>query len=311
MTSPDGVAAEITVLVRDGLSPRDVVALDAPDNPTLIVANWLSPRSRDLLDERGVGYMDETGNARLAVDRPGLMIRTEGSQRNPTPEPAKGPGLRGPKAWALMRTLVEVQPPYGVSDLATTVDTDPGYVSRLLATLSEELLVSRVPRGPVEQVEWEALLRQVTSSYSLLDSNEPTNWIGSAGPEQFLRDLSATPAGRWAVTGSFAASELVSVAAPGIAIVLADDPERVAALTRLRSVRTGGNVVIARPYDDVVFDRTWSRNGITYASPAQLAVDCLTGPGRMPTEGEALLDWLRARAPQWQAPSLTRSADLP
>ncbi|WP_420638728.1 hypothetical protein [Candidatus Poriferisocius sp.] len=163
----------------------------------------------------------------------------------------------------------------------------------------------------MERVEWDALLRQLALSYSLLESNGITNWVASAGSEQFLRDLVASQTPNWAVTGSFGASELVSVAAPEITMVYADDPDGIAALTRLRPVRRGGNVVIALPYDDIVFDRTWHRNGITYASPAQLCVDCLTGPGRMPAEGEALLDWLRARAPSWQAPSLIQPADAP
>jgi hypothetical protein len=311
VTSPDDVSGEITVLVDDGLTPRGAVELDEPEGPTLIAASWLSPRTRELLDEIGVGYLDQTGNARLVVNRPGLLVRTQGAQRNPSPEPTKGPGLRGPKAWALMRTLVEVQPPYGVADLARTVDADPGYTSKLLSALGDELLISRVPRGPVEHVEWESLLRQLATSYSLLDSNETTNWIASAGPDQFLRDLAAIKSRDWAVTGSFAASELVSVAAPEIAIVYADDPERLATLTRLRPVRNGANVVIARPYDRIVFDRTWNANDLTCVSPPQLAIDCLTGPGRMPAEGEAILDWLRKRAPRWQAPALTRSADLP
>ena len=311
VTSPDDVTGEITVVVRDGLSPRDAVQLVGPDSPTLIVAGWLSPRTRELLDDIGVSYLDQTGNVRLAVNRPGLMVRTDGAQRNPSPEPGKGPGLRGPKAWAIIRTLVEVQPPYGVAELARAVDADPGYTSRLLSALSDELLIGRAPRGPVKTVEWESLLRQLTSSYALLDSNETTHWISSAGPEQFLRDVAASKLRDWAVTGSFAASELVSVAAPEIAVVYADDPERLATLTRLRPVRNGGNVVIARPYDRIVFDRTWNTNGITCVAPAQLAVDCLTGPGRMPAEGEAMHDWMRTRAPRWQAPSLTRSADQP
>jgi hypothetical protein len=311
VTSPDEVAGEITVVVDDDLEPRKAAGLDKPLSPTLIAASWLSPRTRELLDERGVGYLDLTGNVRLIVDRPGLMIQTEGAQRNPAPAPTHSPGLRGPKAWALMRTLVETRPPYGVTDLATAVDADPGYISRLLTALDDELLITRPPRGPVEQVEWEPLIRQLTSTYSLLDSNETTSWVASAGPEQFLNDLVAHRSLAWAVTGSFAASELVSVAASEIVVVYSDDPERIAELTRLQPVRRGGNVVIALPYDRIVFERTWSRGNVTCVSPAQLTVDCLTGPGRMPSEGEALLDWLRKRAPRWQAPSLTSAADLP
>jgi len=219
--------------------------------------------------------------------------------------------IRGPRAWALLRTLAEVQPPYGVSDLANAIDADAGYVSRLLSALSDELVISRAPRGPVGGVEWEPLLAQLTAGYSLLDSNETTNWIASAGPEQFLEDLVASNAKRWAITGSFAASPLVSVAAPEIAVIYADDPERIATATRLRQVRNGGNVVIALPYDRIVFERTWTKDNAIYVSPAQAAIDCLTGPGRMPAEGEALLDWMRRKAPRWQATSLAAQPTLP
>ena len=33
-----------------------------------------------------------------------------------------------------------------------------------------------------------------------------------------------------------------------------------------------------------------------FAAVCQVAIDCLTGFGRMPQEGEALLDWMRKRA---------------
>jgi len=210
-----------------------------------------------------------------------------------------------------MRTLAEVQPPYGVSNLADATGTDPGYTSRLLGALADELLITRTPRGPVERVEWESLLRRLATNYSLLDSNETTRWVASAGPEQFLEDLTASKARRWAITGSFAASALVSVAAPEIAVIHADDPERIAVATRLRQVRNGGNVVMAFPYDRIVFERTWTENSASCVSPAQAAIDCLTGPGRMPAEGDALLDWMRRKAPRWQATSLTAEPDLP
>ncbi len=309
--SPDGVSGELRVIVCRDLTPREVVALPEPEEATIVAAEWLSPRSRELLADIGYGYVDLTGNVGVVVSRPGIVCRTDGAQRDPSPKPVPRLNIRGPRAWALLRTLAEVQPPYGVSDLANAIDSDPGYVSRLLAALADELLISRVARGPVEHVEWEAMLRQITSSYSLLEANDTTNWVASGGAEQFVEDLASTNAKTWAVTGSFAASRLVSVAAPEIAVVYADDPERIATLARLSQVRNGGNVVIARPYDQIVFERTWTRDNVVYASPAQIAVDCLTGPGRMPTQGEALLEWMRRKAPRWQAPSLTAAAHGP
>ncbi|MDX2379280.1 MAG: hypothetical protein QNM02_05935, partial [Acidimicrobiia bacterium] len=212
---------------------------------------------------------------------------------------------------ALERTLAEVVPPYGLGELAGALDMDAGYVSRLLTGLGEDLLIERQPRKPIERVDWEAMIRQITRTYSLLADNETTSWIAPAGPEQFLRDLSSSKLKRWAVTGSFASSRLVTVTAPEIAVVYTDDPERLAETVRLRPTRTGGNVVTALPYDPIVYERTWEQSGLVFTSLAQVAIDCLTGFGRMPAEGEALLDWMRQRAPRWQSATLTSEPELP
>lgn len=308
LTSPDDTATIITIMARDRLATREAAALLDPAAPTIIAAPWLSPRTRELLKERGFNYIDQTGNASLKVDRPGLVVRTEGALRDPSPPPRTRPNLRGPRAWALMRTLVEVEPPYGVTDLSRMLGMDPGYVSRLLATLAEELLIIRKPRGPVESVEWESLLRQIAVDYSLYKSNETTSWIAGAGPEQFLRDIAAIEDTEWAVTGSFAAERLVSVAPAVVAVVYTEDPEHLAEISRLRQVRIGGNVRLARPYDPIVFERTWTRNSMVYASIPQVAVDCLTGPARMPAEGESLLAWMRTRLSDWRCSPLRGGA---
>jgi hypothetical protein len=36
----------------------------------------------------------------------------------------------------------------------------------------------------------------------------------------------------------------------------------------------------------------------------QLVVDCLSGSGRMPAEGEAVLEWMQANESEWRFPSL-------
>jgi hypothetical protein len=310
-TAPDGRAANVRALVRRRLDPRAARALEATDEPVIVVADWLSPRTRTILTEAGLGYADTTGNLLVMVDDPGLSITAEGTDRDPSPRRKATINLRGPRAWALQRTLAEVLPHYGISELSEALGIDAGYLSRLLGGLADELLIERRPRQPVERVDWEAMLRQITRTYSLLDDNETTSWIAPAGPEQFLRDVASSKLRRWAVTGSFASSQLVSVAAPEVAVVYTDDPERLADTVRLRPTRTGGNVVTALPYDPIVFERTWERNGLVFASLCQVTIDCLTGFGRMPQEGDALLGWMRQRAPKWQASSLTGTAELP
>lgn len=298
-------AGDIQVVVRKRLDPRDVPALPLGERPTVVAVPWISPRTRELLAERGTGFMDDTGNSLVEMARPGLIIRTTGAERDPDPQPTPGPNLRGPRAWALLRTIAEVTPPYGVQQLAEAVGVDTGYVSRILKVLSDELLIERQPRGPVTSVDWEGVLRQLATTYSLFGSNETSTWVASSGPGQFLDDLTSRRVSRWAVTGSFSTSAIAPVAAPEVAVIYTEDAERLAKVGRLLPATAGANVVLAVPYDEIVFTRTRTAAKIPYVSVAQAAMDALSGPGRMPAEGDAVLDWMRRYPTRWQANTLT------
>jgi hypothetical protein len=49
--------------------------------------------------------------------------------------------------------------------------------------------------------------------------------------------------------------------------------------------------------------RSWRTEGAGYVSVAQLAADCLSGMGRMPAEGEALVKWMTTDENRWRASS--------
>lgn len=301
-----GTEGAVPLLTADRVEPRDVRGLWLPaDGSALVSAGWLSERSRDLLRERGVSFIDRTGNVDIRLSRPGLYVRTDGATRDPDPKPSKAPSLRGARAWAMLRTLAEVRPPYTAGDLAATLGLDDGYVSRMLQVLASELVIERAPRGPVAAAEWEPLLRKLTATYSLLDANTTSTWIASAGPERLVDDLAGVRVGRWAVTGPFVASAISPVAAPEMAVIYTEDAERLAKAARLLPAKTGANVVLAEPYDPIVFERGQDTDGVRSVSIAQAAIDCLTGPGRMPAQGEALLAWMRRNEQRWRASSLT------
>ena len=75
VTSTDDVSGELTVIVRRDLTPREVVALPEPEVDTIIAGEWLSPRSRELLEDIGYGYVDQTGNVSAVVKRPRIVFR--------------------------------------------------------------------------------------------------------------------------------------------------------------------------------------------------------------------------------------------
>jgi hypothetical protein len=106
------------------------------------------------------------------------------------------------------------------------------------------------------------------------------------------------------VTGSFAAVRVAPVAAPALLLAYCDDVSAVARDLGLLPADEGANVALLTPFDRVVWERTVVDAGVAYAAPSQVAVDCLTGPGRMPAEGEAVLEWMLADESHWRGGAL-------
>lgn len=319
LRAPNGTMATIAVEVKKVFSPRDVDRLLgslgrvlrklAGHIPILVVAPWLSPRTQELLRAEGLNYLDLTGNAWVRLENPTLFIQTEGSRRDPMPLAKSKARVQGPKAGRLVRLLVDVAPPYGVRQLATSAGLTPGYVSRLLDSLDDEAIVERSDRGQVVGVDIGRLLRRWAVTYDVFRSNETTRYLAPAGAASVLPRLAAIEA-RIAVTGSFAAVRRAPVAGPALLALYSDQAQVTAEALDLIPTEQGANVVLLRPFDPVVWTRTEADQGITYVAPSQTAVDCLTGNGRMPAEGEALIDWMVDDETAWRLPTLPEAAML-
>lgn len=115
---------------------------------------------------------------------------------------------------------------------------------------------------------------------------------------------------RRGLSGSFAASGLISITAPTTAIIYTDDAERLAKLGRLLPTDTGANIVLAQPFDPIVLDRIRTDGSFPRVSVVQTAIDLLTGSARMPEEGEALLDWMERNEPRWRLRTLIGNTGL-
>jgi len=307
-----GAFATIAVAAKKNFGPRNVDQLLgglgrtlltlARNIPILVVAPWLSDRTQQRLRAERINYLDLTGNALLRLDDPAVFIETQGLRKDPSPLQRGKARLRGPKAGRLVRTLIDVRPPYGGRDLAAAADLTPGYVSRLLDTLDDEALVGRSAKRAVESVDILGLLRRWAESYDIFRTNATTLWLAPSGANSTIKRLA--DAGQTAVTGSFAAVRLAPVAGPALLTVYCDDPGALADTLELIPADQGANVAILRPFDPVVWERTSTLDGVTFAAPSQVAIDCLTGNGRMPSEGEALVEWMISNENRWRLPVL-------
>ena len=269
---------------------------------TMLVSTYLSPLARERLAEAGISYADSTGNLRLTVDRPAVFIETQGADKNPFREERPLRSLKGGRAARVARGLLDYRPPFGTRELAAETASSPAMISRVSSLLEpDEIVTKEGPRGRIVSVDWEALTRRWAMDYDFVSSNVLTTWLEPRGARALLGRLRVASF-RYAVTGSFAANRLAPIAEPRLVTLFADAPEVAARSQGLRPAETGGNVLIVRPFDPVVFERAEYDNDITYARVTQVLLDLMTGPGRGPAEAEALLEWMRNNEDKWKLP---------
>jgi hypothetical protein len=317
LRDPRGTYVTLAVEAKRSFDPRAVEQLSgglssvirslASNIPILAVSPWMSARSRELLAKDGINFIDLTGNALLKLENPALYISAVGAARNPQPMPRGQARVRGPKAARLIRLLIDVRPPYGVSEIAEVTGLTQGYVSRLLDALDQDALVERTRRGRVQDADIPGLLRRWAESYDVLKSNDASTFLAPRGASDALSQVAQLSGPSVAVTGSFAAVRLAPVAAPALLIGYCNEIEALANTLGLLPADEGANVVLLRAFDPVVWERGTEDAGLRYVAPSQAAVDCLTGTGRMPAEGEALIAWMSENEPRWRLPSI---ADL-
>jgi hypothetical protein len=306
--------AVVLAETRRDVSVRDVQVLtggpwkrwrrQTGDQPILLIAPYIGPRVREVLTEENVSYVDLTGNVHVSLDYPGVFIETEGAQRDPSKTTSRR-GLRGAKVGAVVRVLADATPPYTGAEIARAANVNEGYVSRILVTLSDEGLIDRETFGPVTFVNWPSILRRRAQAIDLFRPTGAYRYVARQGARNVLKDLAGLQSDPPpTITGSFAASRLAPVAAPALLVVYTLTPRNLAEELDLLPAEAGADTVLVRPDNDVVFARSYRDEGVSWAAPSQVAIDCLAGGGRMPVEGEALIEWMAANESQWRCPSI-------
>ncbi len=291
-------SAQALVAKVDQLS-RKAMVMERKALP-LIAAAYLGPRAKEVLTERGVSYVDATGNLRLSAQRPGLFVERTGATKDPWPDDRPLRSLRGRGAGRAVRALVDFRPPYGVRDLGSRARVSPATLSRTIELLEQDALLTRDRRGGVAELDWSATIRRWSRDYELRQSNAVAGYLEPRGLPAVVDKLKGTD-WRYAVTSSLAAQGFAPIAPSRSAVIYVEDSAGAGASLGLRAADAGANVFLVEPYDAVVFERTSVREGLITASPSQVAADLLTGPGREPSEGEELLDWMKRNEDAWRS----------
>jgi hypothetical protein len=299
--------AQITLLVevKSVVEPRDIPRLVHQLNSygekaaSVVVAPYLSPRTQEALATRSINFADLTGNIRFVVEDPFIYIHDRGATTDPWRENRPVHSLKGPAAGRVVRALCDFCPPYRIRELSARASIPVASVSRITQLLQREALIARGEAGEVVEVHWKDLIRRWTEDYNFATSNHVSNYFDPRGPQHCIERLLGVE-NSYAVTGSFAATQVAPYAPPRLAAIYAENVDALALELGLRPVSSGINVFLARPFNPVVFDRVWTVDGRAYAALSQVAADLITGPGRSPSEAEELLDWMEEHEDAWR-----------
>lgn len=331
ITGPDGSQALLVVQAKDSaLAAREALSTASQligtaadvDGVGVVVAPYLSARTREVLQAQGLGYMDATGNVSLRLPQPAVMIYTEGARQNPDPPPGPHRGMSGPRTATLVRELVDSRPPRRGRELATSTGLSEGYVSRLLELFADQALIRR-RRGLVADVDWEGLLRARATTTDVIKANQVVPVItryGIAGTLERMGSLEPIPdpsaieasaAPPVLGTGTFAANHFAPIAVGGAPMFyVPTHPRAVDEVCRQLGMlrvdqQTSAEILLLRPMNDVPRRRPHPERveGVPIAGLSQVALDCLSGPGRSPAAGEELLAWMRDHEQDWRQPS--------
>jgi len=307
--APDGTEGTILVEMKSRLTASGAAAL-APKiramaaeigaDTGIVMTGYLSPLARERLTQAGLSFLDLAGNVRVSLDRPGLLIETTGADRDPFPEGRGLRSLKGAAAARVVRALCDWHPPVGVRELAQRARTNPGHTTRVLSLLQSEDVIERNAKGEIVGVKWPDLLRRWTRDYGLTRSHTAVPYLVPRGTNAFMQAL-RTSSERYALTGSAAVPPTAAVAPARVISCYVDDSAQFARELDLRDVQSGHNVVLVEPFDAVVWERRREEEGLTRVALSQCAADLLTGSGREPAEGEALIAWMAENEKLWRA----------
>lgn len=314
LRAPDGRLARLLVEAKSTLNTRDVppvlsqlrqsqMELDLPpeeQGPPVVVARYIAPRTQQRLLEWGASFADATGNMRIEVERPAVFIETTGASADPWRGAERQTStLRGRPAMRVVRALLDFLPPIRIRQLSELSGASLGSTYRVVDFLEREAILERDDAGAVKAVDWRPLIERWSEDYDFNKSNIVRVFLEPRGLEAVIRRLKDID-GSYAITGSVAANRIAPYAGSKSLSIFVEDIDEMVDRLALRESPSGSNVVLAAPYDPVAFERSTQADDLRFAAPSQVVVDLMSGPGRSPSEAEALLDWMSKNEREWR-----------
>lgn len=263
----------------------------------VFIAPYISPVSAAICVEAGIGYVDLSGNCRLAFDA--IFILRE-NQPNRFVIKKELASLFAPRSERILRTLLSYpNQTWKTTALASAASVSPGMVSHIKKLLMDREWVQAFEGGFRLSAPFD-LLATWAENYTFR-KNTVFDYYSLKSPFEIEMDLGkiCNEAGiPYTLTGFSASARLAPAVRYQRAMAYVQgDISSLADQLGLKLVSSGPNITLLSPYDEGVFLGSKPVNGILVANPIQVYLDLKNYRGRGEEAAETLLN--QVIKPQW------------
>lgn len=276
-------------VVRQAIAKLDLYLQKRPGSMGVLVAPYLSPAAMAICAEHRIGAVDLAGNARLMFGN--VFIDRHGNP-NRFSEDRELRSIFTLKAARVLRVLLaNPREPWPVKKLAEEAKVSLGQVSKVKQALERmEWLADE--RG-ICLKEPEAVLKRWAAQQGVVEAQrvECYTMLPDDQLELQLDAMARNGTMEIAYCGMSAAWRLAPIVQPPRRMFYVEgDPGLLAALTQLKRVGHGGNVMLIQPRDAGVFYKATKTGKIAVVGAVQAYLDCMRVSGRGEEAAEAILE---------------------
>ena len=266
----------------------------------VLIAPWISPESRGILEQAGLGYLDLAGNARLAFGS--VYIERLGAPA-PKVQQRELRSLWKPAAARILRALLrEPNRDWNLLQLADAAQVSHAHVHKVKTELQNREWLEEHGKGRFKTVRLRqpaALLEAWRQAYQ--PNGQRTTWYTMKSREEIEHALLELELNLQITLAGFSAARQIAPYARNHTEFLyasADHLERLVSMLELQPVERGENIVVFLEPDEGVFLDALTVSGLPVTGLAQTYLDLSLSGNRGAEAAQHLLD-SRIR-PTWE-----------
>jgi hypothetical protein len=256
----------------------------------LIAAPYISPRGMDICRRHQVGCVDLMGNVYLTFDKVHIERVVE---KKPKTRKRKIKNLFAPVSSRIMRAMLEESGrPWRLAELAEAADASLGQTYQVSEKLVDEDLAQKSTEQGLILTDPAGLLDLWRQAYDWRVNEVHSFYTPERDPARLMAEVKQVAEmleERYAFTLHAGASLVAPyVRFNNVHFYTGSDPQPWVDALKLHTVEFGGNVHLLRPYDEGVFYRRRSIQGMTVVGNIQLYLDLYEYPARGQEQAEFL-----------------------